>query len=86
MTAYIGWLVHSACSKTWSSLVLSGLILLVWSGLYGLFIGLVSIFLFFTISFLQLIYLIIILLIGVAYSIIHILMICIHIFCILFMI
>jgi len=34
----------------WSHLV--GLILLVWSGLYGLFIGLVSIFLFFTISFL----------------------------------
>jgi len=33
--------------KVWSGLVWSGLILLVWSGLYGLFIGLVSIFLFF---------------------------------------
>jgi len=45
----------------WSGLVWSGLIWLVsfywsglvWSGLYGLFIGLVSIFLFFSISFLN---------------------------------
>jgi len=34
----------------WSHLV--GVMLFVWSGLYGLLIGLVSIFLFFTISFL----------------------------------
>jgi len=38
---------HGLVSFGWSSLV--------WSGLYGLFIGLVSIFLFFTISFLYLI-------------------------------
>jgi len=53
-----------AYSKTWSGLVWSGLVWsglisfgwsyfngLVWSGLYGIFIGLVSIFLLFTIFF-----------------------------------